>query len=79
MPSELSKWAVPKLKSFTGNTDTALLDFCMSLESDEDIRQYIFTYLGRERAVVAFADEFCTRKAAASGDWAKPKRKGRRR
>ncbi len=79
MPSELSKWAVPKLRAFTGNNDTALLDFCMSLGSDEDIRQYIYTYLGRDRSVVEFADEFCTRKAASSGSWAKPKRKNRRK
>jgi hypothetical protein len=79
MPAELSKWAAPKLKQMTGSSDTTLLDFCMSLENDEDIRQYIFTYLGRERTVVDFADGFCTRKTALTGSWAKPKRKNKRR
>jgi len=51
-----------------GSDDTTLMQFCMTLESAADVREYIREYMGSTPEVSAFASEFIKRrKAATSG------------
>ena len=55
-----------QLKAMTGNDDTTLVYFLMSLTSPEEVREYIAEYLGAGPKSSLFADEFIKRRSVLS-------------
>lgn len=62
MTSEMADWCQSHLKKITGSDDMTLALFCMSCESNVEIREYMASYLGSTPQVSAFATEFIRRK-----------------
>jgi len=62
MTSEMADWCQAQLKKITGSDDMTLALFCMSCESNVEIREYMASYLGSTPQVSAFATEFIKRK-----------------
>ena len=63
MSSEMKAWCRTEMRKITGSDDLTLLEFCYSLESDEEIREYLQMYLGSSAQVNTFAADFTLRKA----------------
>lgn len=55
MSREMSEWCSAQLRKITGSADdlSALMDFCVSLESASEIREYLSQYLGSSPQVSA--------------------------
>ena len=62
MSSEMKAWCKQELKRIVGSDDLTLLEFCYSLESDAEVKEYLTMYLGNNALVGAFASEFIVRK-----------------
>ena len=62
MSSEMRAWCKAEMKKITGSDDLSLVEFCYSLESDAEIKEYLKMYLGSSEQVSAFAADFTLRK-----------------
>eukprot|EP00602_Paraphysomonas_sp_CaronLab_P005055 CAMPEP_0185032304 /NCGR_PEP_ID=MMETSP1103-20130426/20267_1 /TAXON_ID=36769 /ORGANISM="Paraphysomonas bandaiensis, Strain Caron Lab Isolate" /LENGTH=968 /DNA_ID=CAMNT_0027568149 /DNA_START=56 /DNA_END=2962 /DNA_ORIENTATION=+ len=65
--SDLVDWSVMQLKRLNGENkssteDIALIEFCLTLKSAVEIREYLADYLGSTPQVSQFATEFIRRK-----------------
>jgi hypothetical protein len=58
MSPDMATWCTAQLKRLNGSDDLTLMQFCMSLDSAAEIRQYLSEYLGSSPAVTNFATEF---------------------
>merc|ERR1719473_1130565 len=67
MPASMRRWCEGELKKITGKEDTTLVDFCYTLESAADIREYMRNYMGSKPQVSQFASEFLKRKKGGGG------------
>uniref|UniRef100_A0A7S1GBE8 GYF domain-containing protein n=1 Tax=Bicosoecida sp. CB-2014 TaxID=1486930 RepID=A0A7S1GBE8_9STRA len=67
MSDDLMRWCAGEMLKLIGSDDTTLMQFCMTLESAADVREYIREYMGSTPQVSAFASEFIKRRKAASG------------
>ena len=72
MSKDMADWCTVQLKRLNGSDDLTLVQFCMSLDSAVEIRQYLSEYLGSSPAVTNFATDFINyreggRKAIDSG------------
>jgi|TARA_B100000519_G_scaffold179191_1_gene169912 hypothetical protein len=59
------RWFAESLKSLSGGEDLdpeALMSFLFTLTDPGEIKTYISEFLGLSDGVIAFADEFITRK-----------------
>ena len=54
----MSEWCATQLKKINGSEDITLMQFCMSLESPVEIREYLAEYLGSSAQVVIVFDIF---------------------
>jgi len=63
IPMDLMRWCQQELRKMSMNTDATLMEFCYTLESPADIREYMRNYLGSTPQVSAFASEFIRRKS----------------
>jgi hypothetical protein len=81
MSSELRAWCASRLQEIRGDSDTGLIDFCFTLSSDAEVREYFTTYLGASSAARAFCEEFLARKdfEVGQGVVVGGKRKGRKK
>ena len=73
MSPALEKWCRDQMVKLNGTDDLTLVSFCMSLESEGEIREYISAYLGNSPQVTSFANEFISRKMGKSpttDEWA---------
>ena len=61
-PDALQTWCKTQLKKINGSDDITLIQFCMTLTDNSEIRQYLSMYLGSTPQVAAFANEFIKRK-----------------
>jgi hypothetical protein len=52
MSKEMSDWCSAQLKKINGSNDLTLMEFCMSLKSPVDIREYFAQYLGSSPQVI---------------------------
>lgn len=66
MSDDLMRWCADEMLRLIGSSDTTLMQFCMTLESAADIREYIREYMGSTPQVSAFASEFIKRRRAAT-------------
>lgn len=57
MSQEMAEWCSSSIKRINGSDDITLLQFCMSLESGVEIREYLAAYLGSTPQVKSF--QFC--------------------
>ena len=62
MSSEMREWCRVEMRKINNSDDLTLLEFCYSLESGEEIKEYLTMYLGSAPAVQRLASEFITRK-----------------
>ena len=62
MSSEMKAWCKGEMRKLTNSDDLTLLEFCYSLQSDGEIKEYLSMYLGGSPSVNSFASEFITRK-----------------
>lgn len=58
MNKEMADWCSGQLKKINGTEDLTLMQFCMSLKSAVEIREYLAEYLGSSPQVTNFATEF---------------------
>ena len=58
MSPDLAEWCSAQLKKINGSDDLTLMQFCMSLKSSVEIREYLAQYLGSSPQVTNFATEF---------------------
>jgi len=63
MPVDLMRWCQQELRKMSKNADETLMEFCYTLESSADIREYMRNYMGSTPQVSAFASEFIRRKS----------------
>lgn len=76
LPKEFLDWCLPTLRRMNANVDLTLIQFCFSLQSAGEIREYLAEYLGSTAIVSQFATEFIKRKELiASTNQKKGKRK----
>lgn len=54
MSKEVMEWCSSQLRKLNGSEDITLLQFCMSLESAVEVREYLAQYLGSTPQVSAF-------------------------
>jgi hypothetical protein len=59
---EMEAWCKTEMTKLTGNEDTTLVTFLMTLDSAADIREYCHAYLGNTSQVDAFCDSFCAQR-----------------
>lgn len=45
MPASMRAWCEGELKKITGKEDTTLVEFCYTLDSAADIREYMRNYM----------------------------------
>jgi len=64
---DMAEWCSVQLKRINGSEDLTLIDFCMTLQSAGEIREYLAAYLGSNPQVSQFATEFIRRKEQLSG------------
>lgn len=58
MSEEFREWCRKELKKLTGTEDITLAQYLITLESSQQIRDYIYEYLGSNSSVQEFADAF---------------------
>jgi hypothetical protein len=58
MGAEMREWCAACLRRLNGSGDITLMQFCMSLQSAGEIREYLSEYLGSSAAVTNFASDF---------------------
>lgn len=54
MSKEMTEWCTSQLKKLNGSQDLTLLEFCMTLKSSVEIREYLSDYLGSTPQVTFF-------------------------
>lgn len=62
MLPELEEFCLASMQKLNGTNDITLLQFCMTLKSAAEIREYLAAYLGSKPEVSQFATEFIRRK-----------------
>jgi hypothetical protein len=62
MSAELEEFCLTSMQKLNGTNDITLLQFCMTLKSAAEIREYLAAYLGSKPEVSQFASEFIRRK-----------------
>eukprot|EP00457_Paulinella_chromatophora_P000262 gb/GEZN01000262.1/.p1 GENE.gb/GEZN01000262.1/~~gb/GEZN01000262.1/.p1 ORF type:complete len:1652 (+),score=376.58 gb/GEZN01000262.1/:337-4956(+) len=67
MSTEFTKWCQKELKNITGNSDTTLASYLMTLDSDRQIRETISQVLGDSKPVSDFAVAFLQNKSFETG------------
>eukprot|EP01038_Epipyxis_sp_PR26KG_P004893 gene4893-6852_t len=60
MSKEMAEWCIAQLRKINNNdsTDLTLMQFCMSLDSAVEVREYLSQYLGSSVQVTNFATDF---------------------
>jgi hypothetical protein len=66
MPGDMADWCSVQLKKINNSDDLTLVEFCMSLGSAVEIREYLAAYLGSTPQVSQFATEFIKKKDGKS-------------
>lgn len=66
MSGDMADWCSVQLKKINNSDDLTLVEFCMSLGSAVEIREYLAAYLGSTPQVSQFATEFIKRKDGKS-------------
>lgn len=62
VPTSLAVWCAAEIKKLNGSDDLTLIQFCYTLDSAVEIREYFAEYLGSTPQVSQFATEFIRRK-----------------
>jgi len=62
MSKEFEDWCKMHLTKLVGSPDTTLVEFLMTVDSEEEIREHLYTYLGKSGAVREFASGFLQHK-----------------
>jgi len=62
MSPEMAQWCSSQLKKINGSEDLTLMQWCMTLQSATEIREYLAAYLGSTPQVSQFATEYIKRK-----------------
>eukprot|EP00181_Compsopogon_caeruleus_P003516 CAMPEP_0184681608 /NCGR_PEP_ID=MMETSP0312-20130426/4586_1 /TAXON_ID=31354 /ORGANISM="Compsopogon coeruleus, Strain SAG 36.94" /LENGTH=1149 /DNA_ID=CAMNT_0027132563 /DNA_START=409 /DNA_END=3858 /DNA_ORIENTATION=+ len=62
LSQEFMTWCRGEMRVLTGSQDTTLAEFLVTLQSAEEIRDYILHYLGSSQKTTMFAEEFIRRK-----------------
>jgi hypothetical protein len=62
MSAEFSQWCKTQLIKLTGSDDFTLVNFLLTLDSNESIRDYVKQYLGQSNQIDEFVDGFIRQK-----------------
>mmetsp|Transcript_21491 Transcript_21491/g.43128 ORF Transcript_21491/g.43128 Transcript_21491/m.43128 type:complete len:171 (+) Transcript_21491:224-736(+) len=62
MSKEFRHWCSARLEKLSGSDDTTLVEYLMTLDNEEDIRENLHMYLGNGANVKEFADGFLQQK-----------------
>jgi len=68
MSPAMESWCKDQLRQITGSDDLTLAHFCMTLNDEAEIKQYLTAYLGTSNQVNSFAGEFISRKNGGRGN-----------
>uniref|UniRef100_A0A7S3HRN5 GYF domain-containing protein n=1 Tax=Spumella elongata TaxID=89044 RepID=A0A7S3HRN5_9STRA len=58
MSKDMADWCATQLKRLKGSDDLTLVQFCMSLDSAVEVREYLSEYLGSSPEITNFATDF---------------------
>mmetsp|Transcript_11525 Transcript_11525/g.17310 ORF Transcript_11525/g.17310 Transcript_11525/m.17310 type:complete len:1277 (+) Transcript_11525:60-3890(+) len=58
MSPEMVEWCAAQMRRLNGSSDITLMQFCMSLNSAVEIREYLAQYLGSSPQITNFATDF---------------------
>jgi len=62
MSKEFEEWCKMHLEKLAGSPDTTLVEFLMTVDSEAEIREHLYTYLGKSDEVKEFASGFLQHK-----------------
>jgi len=62
MSKEFEDWCKMHLEKLVGSPDTTLVNFLMGVDSESEIREHLYTYLGKSKEVKEFAAGFIQQK-----------------
>ena len=85
LSNDFKAWCQSQMVMLNGSDDLTLIEFLMSLSSESEIKEYLVVYLGNNKKVTKFSEDFLLRKqeeealhnnGANTGGWETAKQSG---